>query len=61
VDPAVVKELLGARRRNEPIAEMTSREREVLALIAEGRSTAGIARIGCGSPRAPPKSISAAS
>jgi DNA-binding NarL/FixJ family response regulator len=44
VDPAVVKELLGARRVDDPLAVLTSREREVLALIAEGRSNAGIAR-----------------
>jgi DNA-binding NarL/FixJ family response regulator len=44
VDPALVQELVGARRRDDPLADLTSREREVLALIAEGRSNAGIAR-----------------
>jgi len=44
VDPAVVAELLSARRLNEPLAVLSSRELEVLALMAEGRSNAGIAR-----------------
>jgi DNA-binding NarL/FixJ family response regulator len=45
VDPALVQELVGARRKNDPLAELTPREREVLALMAEGRSNAGIARV----------------
>jgi DNA-binding NarL/FixJ family response regulator len=44
VDPAVVAELLLTRRLNEPLAVLSSRELEVLALMAEGRSNAGIAR-----------------
>jgi serine/threonine-protein kinase PknK len=44
VDPALVQELVAARRKNDPLAELTSREREVLSLMAEGRSNAGIAR-----------------
>jgi serine/threonine-protein kinase PknK len=40
-----VRELVGARRRNDPLEELTQREREVLALMAEGRSNAGIARL----------------
>lgn len=44
VDPAVVQELVTARRRVDPLAVLSSREREVLALMAEGRSNAGIAR-----------------
>jgi serine/threonine-protein kinase PknK len=44
VDPELVQELVGARRREDPLAELTAREREVLALMAEGRSNAGIAR-----------------
>jgi DNA-binding NarL/FixJ family response regulator len=42
VDPAVVQELVSARRRNDPLAALSAREREVLALMAEGRSNAGI-------------------
>ena len=44
VDPALVQELVGARRRNDPLAGLTPREREVLALMAEGNSNSGIAR-----------------
>jgi DNA-binding NarL/FixJ family response regulator len=44
VDPSVVKALLGARRRNDPLAALSDREREVLALMAEGRSNIAIAR-----------------
>jgi DNA-binding NarL/FixJ family response regulator len=43
VDPALVQELVASRHRNDPLAELTQREREVLALMAEGRSNAGIA------------------
>ena len=45
VDPALVQELVGARRADDPPAELTQREREVLALMAEGRSNAGIASL----------------
>ena len=44
VDPALVAELVSARRRDDPLAALSAREREVLALMAEGRSNAGIAR-----------------
>jgi serine/threonine-protein kinase PknK len=44
VDPALVRELVTARKRNDPLAVLSEREREVLALMAEGRSNAGIAR-----------------
>jgi DNA-binding NarL/FixJ family response regulator len=44
MDPALVQELVTARRRNDPLAELSPREHEVLALMAEGRSNAGIAR-----------------
>lgn len=45
VDPALVQELIAARRVHDPLSELTSREREVLSLMAEGRSNAGIARV----------------
>jgi len=44
VDPALVQELVAARRVHDPLAELSPREREVLELMAEGRSNAGIAR-----------------
>ena len=44
VDRAVVDELLARRRLLDPIGELTSREREILALMAEGRSNKGISR-----------------
>jgi serine/threonine-protein kinase PknK len=44
VDPALVQELVAARRLDDPLEEITPREREVLSLMAEGRSNAGIAR-----------------
>ena len=44
VDPALVQELVTARRAEDPLDALTPREREVLALMAEGRSNAGIAK-----------------
>ena len=44
LDPEVVKHLIAPARENDPLAELTPREREVLALMAEGRTNAGIAR-----------------
>jgi DNA-binding NarL/FixJ family response regulator len=43
LDPEVVSRLLGRARRNDPLAELTKREREVLELMAEGRSNVAIA------------------
>jgi serine/threonine-protein kinase PknK len=44
VDPSLVQELIRARRRRDPLDVLSPREREVLALTAEGASNAGIAR-----------------
>lgn len=44
IDPSLVVELLAARTADDPLEELTPREREVLALMAEGRSNGGIAR-----------------
>jgi DNA-binding NarL/FixJ family response regulator len=44
VDPALVQELVAARRVDDPLDVLSPREREVLSLMAEGRSNAGIAR-----------------
>jgi DNA-binding NarL/FixJ family response regulator len=44
VDPALVQELVAARREQDPLEVLSPREREVLALMAEGRSNAGIAK-----------------
>jgi DNA-binding NarL/FixJ family response regulator len=43
LDPAIVSQLVGRRRGDDPLGELTAREREVLGLMAEGRSNQGIA------------------
>jgi serine/threonine-protein kinase PknK len=43
IDPALVEDLMSRRRRRDPLAELTVRERDVLDLMAQGRSNIGIA------------------
>jgi DNA-binding NarL/FixJ family response regulator len=44
LDPEVVRQLLARSRQTDPLGRLTAREREVLALMAEGRSNSAIAR-----------------
>ena len=44
VDPILIQQLVAARRAEDPLEDLSAREREVLGLMAEGRSNAGIAR-----------------
>ena len=58
LDPEVVAQLLGASRRNDALTTLTPRERDVLALMAEGRSNSAIAAILVVSERAVEKHVS---
>lgn len=58
IDPDVIAHLLAARRRDEPLAALSPREREVLALMAQGRTNAAIAEALFISPGAVEKHIS---
>jgi DNA-binding NarL/FixJ family response regulator len=51
VDPTIVSRLMSARRAQGPLDELTEREREVLALMAEGRSNQGICDVLVVSPK----------
>jgi DNA-binding NarL/FixJ family response regulator len=57
LDPAVVAELLGRRRADDPLSRLTPREREVLELMAEGRSNQAIADRLYVTPRAVEKHV----
>jgi DNA-binding NarL/FixJ family response regulator len=57
IDPEVVSQLLARTRRQQPIADLTPREREVLGLMAEGRSNAAIAETLVITPRAVEKHV----
>jgi DNA-binding NarL/FixJ family response regulator len=58
LDPEVVTDLLGATRHAQAVSNLTAREQEVLALMAEGRSNSGIAGLLVISERAVEKHIS---
>jgi DNA-binding NarL/FixJ family response regulator len=57
LDPAVVALMVGRRRRDDPLERLTTREREVLSLMAEGKSNHGIAQMLKVSPAAIEKHI----
>jgi DNA-binding NarL/FixJ family response regulator len=58
LDPEVVSRLLGRRRQEDPLAEISPRERQVLSLMAEGRSNKAIAEHLVVSERAVEKHVS---
>jgi DNA-binding NarL/FixJ family response regulator len=57
LDPTVVAHMLGRKRRDDPLAALTPREREVLELMAEGRSNKGIAEVLVVTPHAVEKHV----
>ena len=57
LDPTVVAHMLGRRRRDDPLEQLTPREREVLELMAEGRSNKGIAEALVVTPHAVEKHV----
>jgi DNA-binding NarL/FixJ family response regulator len=57
LDPTVVSRMLGRRRRDDPLEELTPREREVLELMAGGRSNRGIAEVLVVTPNAVEKHV----
>jgi DNA-binding NarL/FixJ family response regulator len=57
LDPALVTQLVGRRRKRDPIEELTPRERDVLELMAEGRSNQAIGERLFVTPRAVEKHI----
>jgi DNA-binding NarL/FixJ family response regulator/class 3 adenylate cyclase len=57
LDPAVVSQLVGRRRRDDPLEALTPREREVLELMAEGRSNQAISERMFITPRAVEKHV----
>ena len=59
LDPTVVSRMLGRRRRDDPLEDLTGREREVLELMAEGRSNRGIAEVLVVTPHAVEKHVTA--
>jgi DNA-binding NarL/FixJ family response regulator len=57
LDPTVVAHMLGRRRRDDPLGALTPREREVLELMAQGRSNKGIAEVLVVTPHAVEKHV----
>ena len=57
LDPTVVSRMLGRRRRDDPLEQLTPREREVLELMAGGRSNRGIAEVMVVTPNAVEKHV----